>query len=247
MFFPDGDKSVRTKLCTEQQSGNSFHLPTHVAHTQKGLETVLPGICFTVVFSGNNILKELPTSNPGMQKNKGGYRVRARLARGCTGCTWPPIWALSRGLCGDLQHRGARAELHHHGTSWYVHVTDPWIAISPAVYRTLLTHWARIAHATLQSLVDAKFGQNIPPLTPSRLPQRQNSNSLPIQDSCPLPSHAYTCCQEPSWSIPYHTVNGFLSNRPEVSTGLKRKSENYINAGAFYSTLSQPSTCLYDW
>lgn len=39
-------------------------MPTHMAHAQKGLETVLPGICFTVVFSGNDIFKELPTSNP---------------------------------------------------------------------------------------------------------------------------------------------------------------------------------------
>lgn len=112
-FFQTGSKSVRTKPCTEQQSGNSFHLPAHMAHTQKGLETVLPGICFTVVFSGNNILKELPTSNPGEQKNKGGYRAHAHLAQGCTGRTWPPVWAPSCSLCGDLQHRGARAELYH--------------------------------------------------------------------------------------------------------------------------------------
>lgn len=116
-FFQMGSKSVRTKPGTEQQSGNSFHLPTHVAHTQKGLETVLPGICFTVVLSGNDILKELPTGNSGVQKNKGGYRARARLAQDCTRGTWPPVCALSRSLCGDLWHRGARAELHHHGIS----------------------------------------------------------------------------------------------------------------------------------
>lgn len=38
-----------------------------------------------------------------------------------------------------------------------------------------------------------------------------------------------------------------LSNRPEVSTGLKRERDNYMNAGAFYFTLRQPSTCLYHW
>lgn len=33
-----------------------------------------------------------------------------------------------------------------------------WTDISPAVYRTLLTHWAQIAHVPLQSLVYAKLG-----------------------------------------------------------------------------------------
>lgn len=200
-----------------------------MAHTQKGLETVLPGICFTIVFSGNNILKELPTSNPGVQKNKGGYTAYAHLAQGCTGGMWPPVWVPSHCLCGDLWHRGARAEFHHDGTSTGTSMwLAPWTASSPAVYRTLLTHWARISRAPLQRLVYAKLGQNIPSLTPSRLPQRQKSNSLPIQDSHPLPSHTYTCCQELSWSIPYHTVNGFLSNRPEVSTSLKRERENIL-------------------
>jgi len=143
--------------------------------------------------------------------------------------------------------RGAAAELRHLGT---IMGTPLWLtpqaAISPAARRTLSTRWARIAHAALQSTVSAKLGQNSPPLTRSRLPGRQQSPSLPTQDTHPLPSHAYTCCQEPSWSSPYHTVNGFLSNRPEVYyTGLKRERENFINAGAFYSTLRQASMCLY--
>ena len=102
-FFQTGSKGVSTKPCTEQQSGNSFRLPTHMAHTQEGLETLLPGICFTVVLSGNDILKELPTSNPGVQKNVGGYRACARPSQGCMGCRWSP--------------RGAGAELHHRPTA----------------------------------------------------------------------------------------------------------------------------------
>jgi len=74
-----------------------------MAHTQEGLETLLPGICFTVVLSGNDILKELPTSNPGVQKNVGGYRACARPSQGCMGCRWSP--------------RGAGAELHHRPTA----------------------------------------------------------------------------------------------------------------------------------
>lgn len=73
--------------------------------------------------------------------------------------------------------------------------------------------------------------------------------SLHTKDRHSLPSHTYTWCQKPGAFLvcPHHRVNGFLSYRPEVFTGLKRERENDTNAGAFYSTLSQPPTCLHHW
>lgn len=102
-----------------QSSSQETHFTCqHMWHIHRRVwKHILPGICFAVVFSGNNILKELPTSNPRVQKNKGGYRVHARLAQGCMGHMWPSIWALPCSLCRDLRHRGARAVFHHHCTS----------------------------------------------------------------------------------------------------------------------------------
>lgn len=121
----------------------------YMEHACKGLETVLPGICFTVVFSSNNIFKELPSSNPGVQKNKGCYRAHPCAVNGCT---WSPTWALCQSLHGLLPSRGTRTELHHHGTSIATSTwLSPWTAFAPAVHRTLLTHCARIAHTPLLS------------------------------------------------------------------------------------------------
>lgn len=146
----------------------------------------------------------------------------ACLAQGCMECTWSPIWALSCSLCGNLQHRGARAELHHQPAAQrsqgiappprHQHTSirlTPWTAIWPTAYTTPLTHWTQIAQTPLQSLVNVKLEQKTPPLASSRLPQKQKSNGLPIQNNHLLQSHAYTCCQEPFWSTSYHRVNRF--------------------------------------
>lgn len=214
-------------------------------HAWKGLETVLPGICFTVVFSSNNILKELPTSNPGVQKNKAYYRAQACAVKGCTGCIWPPTRALCHSLCGKLHHRGARAQLQHHGTSTGTSTwLSLWTAFSPAVHRTLLTHCRNCPHISAELMLSLGRTALLWPVLGCLRDKNQTVSIHRIDILC-HPTLKPGTRSLPGLSPPHS--QGILLNRPEVFTGLKRERENYTNAGAFYSTLSQPPTCLHHW
>lgn len=67
----------------------------------------------------------------------------------CLGPFPQPVW----GPEAQGSQGRAPAPWHQH---WYIHVTVP----SVLPFHQLLTHWAQIAPAPLQSLVYAELGQN---------------------------------------------------------------------------------------